>query len=164
MVFSHQLWPVCFVFAQLMSRQSCCWDIMGVRLERFSHGEAGTVSGWLQAPVCRALPVLAGHHSESISCRVCSWAAVRWGFCCGYKLLWRFNPPRLSWVLLWSKSPKVAAQAEVLCRSSSLLPGGERIKAGVIVRGMNGVFNTDFFPLATLSSYPIGQLWLPSLH
>lgn len=41
------------------------------------------------------------------------------------------------------------------------LPGGKRIKAGVIVRGMNGVFNTDFFPLATLSSYPIGQLCFP---
>lgn len=168
MVFSHGFWPVCFVFAQFLSRQSCCWDIMGVRLVPFSHGEAGTVSGWLQAPVCRALPILAGHHSESISYRVCSWAAMRWGLYCGYKILWRFNPPRLSWVFYSGvKVPRLHCKPK-LCEDVLLfLPGGKRIKAGVILRGMNGVFNTDFFPLATLSSYPIGQLcfpWLSSLH
>lgn len=65
------------------------------------------------------------------------------------------------------KVPRLHCKPKLCGDVLLFLPGGKRIKAGVILRGMNGVFNTDFFPLATLSSYPIGQLcfpWLSSLH
>lgn len=133
-------------FAQLVSRQSGCWDFLGVRLEPFGHGEAGTVSGWLQAPVCRALPILVGHHSKFIS----SVAELQLGEASTVATSSPGGSIHQDFILLWSKSPKVASQAKVLCRCSSLPARQEENQSWGDSERNEWRFYTDFFHLLLL--------------